>query len=136
MDEIVASVAGRAERRWGRAIEVDAAPAVISGRPGAIERAVSNLVENAVKWGPPESAIIVSQRDGRVLVRDHGPGIEEEDLPLVFDRFYRATTARDMPGSGLGLAIVRQIVEDHGGTVSAANAPSGGAEVGFDIPLS
>jgi two-component system sensor histidine kinase MprB len=136
IDEIVASVAGRAERRWGRAIEVDAAPAVISGRPGAIERAVSNLVENAVKWGPPESAITVSQRDGRVLVRDHGPGIEEEDLPLVFDRFYRATTARDMPGSGLGLAIVRQIVEDHGGTVSAANAPSGGAEVGFDIPLS
>lgn len=135
IDEIVEAVAGRAERRWGRKIEVEAAPAVVSGRRGAIERAISNLVENAVKWGPPGSAIRVAQRDGRVLVRDAGPGIEEEDLPLIFDRFYRATTARDMPGSGLGLAIVRQIVEDHGGTVSASNVPDRGAEVGFEIPL-
>ena len=136
IDEIVASVAGRAERRWGRKIEVDSRPAVVSGRPGALERAVSNLVENAVKWSPPESTIEVTQQDGRVLVRDHGPGIDEKDLPMVFDRFYRATTARDMPGSGLGLAIVRQVIEDHGGSVLAANSTGGGAEVGFVIPLS
>jgi two-component system sensor histidine kinase MprB len=69
----------------------------------------------------------VTLRGGELTVRDHGPGIADEDLPFVFDRFYRAPSARGRPGSGLGLAIVRQAVEAHGGTVRAATAPGGGA---------
>ena len=62
-------------------------------------------------------------------MRDHGPGFDEADLPHVFDRFYRADSARGMPGSGLGLAIVRQAAEAHGGSATAANAAGGGAVV-------
>ena len=72
--------------------------------------------------------------DGEVSVRDHGPGIDEADLPYVFDRFYRATAARGLPGSGLGLAIVRQVAEAHGGTVMAASANGGGARLVLQLP--
>jgi two-component system, OmpR family, sensor histidine kinase MprB len=75
-------------------------------------------------------------RAGEVTVQDHGPGIAEADLPHVFDRFYRATAARGMPGSGLGLAIVRQVAETHGGRVSAAGAPGGGACLRLVLPVS
>ena len=71
---------------------------------------------------------------GRVEVRDHGPGIAPEDQPLVFERFYRSTSARTEPGSGLGLAIVKQIVDRHGGQAWATNQPGGGAVVGFELP--
>jgi two-component system sensor histidine kinase MprB len=70
---------------------------------------------------------------GRVEVHDHGPGIDVEDLPNVFDRFYRSTAARTEPGSGLGLAIVKQVVDRHGGRVWAGNDPTGGAVVGFEL---
>jgi two-component system sensor histidine kinase MprB len=90
---------------------------------------VGNLLDNAAKWNPTDAAIEVTVSDGAVEVRDHGPGFADEDLPLVFDRFYRSPSARGMPGSGLGLAIVRQIADAHGGTVLAANAPDGGAVV-------
>jgi two-component system sensor histidine kinase MprB len=72
--------------------------------------------------------------DGAVVVRDHGPGIDEADLPLVFERFYRSPTARGTPGSGLGLAIVRHVLEAHGGTAEAANAPGGGAVFTLRFP--
>ncbi len=72
--------------------------------------------------------------DGRLEVRDHGPGIAEEDLPRVFDRFYRSPEARGRPGSGLGLAIVRQTAEAHGGSVHAANDPGGGARLTLELP--
>lgn len=134
LDDIVIELAERAERRWGRRIVTEVEPAVVRVRSGGIERAISNLIENAVKWGPPGQPIDVVQRGGRISVRDRGPGIDPGDLDRVFDRFYRATSARSMPGSGLGLAIVRQIIEDHGGSVSAGNAPDGGAVVGFEIP--
>ncbi len=134
LDQVVASVAQRAGRRWDRQVNVDSEPTVLQARAGGIERAVSNLIENAVKWGPPGTPIEVVQRGGLVNVRDYGPGIEAADQTRVFDRFYRATTARTMPGSGLGLAIVRQIAQEHGGTVSATNAPDGGAVVGFELP--
>ena len=68
-------------------------------------------------------------RDGRLIVRDHGPGIADEDLPHVFDRFYRARAARGLPGSGLGLAIVRQVAESHGGEVVAEQAEGGGTRM-------
>jgi two-component system sensor histidine kinase MprB len=76
----------------------------------------------------------VALREGRLTVRDHGPGIPEEDLPRVFDRFYRASEARGLPGSGLGLAIVRQVAEAHGATVSASNASGGGAQLELAFP--
>jgi two-component system sensor histidine kinase MprB len=72
-------------------------------------------------------------RDGRVVVRDHGPGIDDEDLPHVFDRFYRSPSARTLPGSGLGLAIVRQVAESHGGDVQAERAEGGGTRVTLSL---
>ena len=85
------------------------------------------MLDNAIKWSPPGGTIDVRLAGGRLTVRDRGPGIEEADLPHVFDRFYRAASARALPGSGLGLAIVKQTVDDHGGSVTVANAEGGGA---------
>ena len=99
---------------------------LVRGVPHTIERAISNLLDNAAKWSPPGGEVEVTVRDGEVTVRDHGPGIDEQDLPFVFDRFYRAQSARGMPGSGLGLAIVRQVADAHGGTVTAEPAEGGG----------
>ena len=131
IDEIVRQLVERAERRGGDSVVFRATlqPTVVSGEPERISRAISNLIGNAHKWSPPGGTIEIELRDGAVSVRDHGPGFAEADLPHVFDRFYRADNARGMPGSGLGLAIVRQAAEAHGGSVSAANAPDGGAIV-------
>jgi len=92
-----------------------------------LERAVWNLLENAGKWSTDGQTVEVELVNGELTVRDHGPGISAEDRPLVFDRFYRSSTARSMPGSGLGLAIVREVAEAHAGTVIAEEAPGGGA---------
>ena len=81
------------------------------GRAERVARAVSNVVDNARKWIPRVGVVEISLRDGVLAVRDHGPGFSQEDLPHVFDRFYRAHDARSLPGSGLGLAIVRQAAE-------------------------
>jgi two-component system sensor histidine kinase MprB len=102
---------------------------VVNGVPSTIERALANLLDNAAKWSPPGGEVEVGVNGGEVTVRDHGPGIDEEDLPYVFDRFYRASSARGLPGSGLGLAIVRQIAEAHGGGVVAERAEGGGTRV-------
>ena len=99
-----------------------------------LERAISNLVENAVKYSPQNSPVTITVDGGRLMVRDHGDGIDPADQPHVFERFYRSALARTEPGSGLGLAIVHQIVERHGGRVSVANHPDGGAVVGFELP--
>jgi two-component system sensor histidine kinase MprB len=106
---------------------------VVHGIPSNIERAVANLLDNAAKWSPPNGEVEVAVRDGRVSVRDHGPGIDEEHLPHVFDRFYRAPSARGMPGSGLGLAIVRQVAEAHGGAVVAERAEGGGTRITLQL---
>ncbi|HEY6835174.1 MAG TPA: HAMP domain-containing sensor histidine kinase [Gaiellaceae bacterium] len=98
---------------------------LVHGAPSTIERAVANLLDNAAKWSPVDGNVEVAVHGGEVTVRDHGPGIADEDLPYVFDRFYRASAARGLPGSGLGLAIVKQVAEAHGGTV-AAERPDGG----------
>ena len=130
LDELVRDVAARARARSnGVAIEVAAEPTVVRGEPARIQRAVSNLVDNAVKWSPGGTTIEIGVADGGLSVRDHGPGFAESDLPHVFERFYRADAARSMPGSGLGLAIVRQAAEAHGGEARASNAPGGGALV-------
>jgi two-component system, OmpR family, sensor histidine kinase MprB len=108
----------------------DLEESVVHGVPSTIERAVGNLLDNAAKWSPPGGDVEVAVRGGgRLTVRDHGPGIDDEDLPHVFDRFYRAPSARGMPGSGLGLAIVRQVAEAHGGEVVAERAEGGGTRM-------
>jgi two-component system sensor histidine kinase MprB len=102
--------------------------------PGRLERAVSNVLDNAVKWSEPGATIEVTVARGVVSVRDHGPGIPEEDAPHVFDRFYRSAQSRPMPGSGLGLAIVKRVVDEHGGTAAVARADGGGTIVRLALP--
>jgi two-component system, OmpR family, sensor histidine kinase MprB len=97
--------------------------------PASIERAIGNLLDNAAKWSPVGGEVEVEVHEGRVEVRDHGPGIADEDLPYIFDRFYRARSARGMPGSGLGLAIVRQVAESNDGEVVAEQAEGGGTRM-------
>ena len=106
---------------------------MVHGDPSTIERAVSNLLDNAAKWSPAGAEVEVQVRDGEVKIRDHGPGIAEEDLPFIFDRFYRARSARGMPGSGLGLAIVRQVALAHGGEVRAEAAEGGGTRISLRL---
>ncbi len=116
---------------------LDAEPCLVRAAPARLERAIANLLDNACKWNlstPSPGPVEVSVRAAVLEVRDHGPGIAAEDLPRVFDRFYRAPGARGRPGSGLGLAIVRQMAEAHGGTVHAANDPGGGARLTLDLP--
>jgi two-component system, OmpR family, sensor histidine kinase MprB len=130
LDEIVEEVAARARTRSnGVALDVSAEPTLVRGEPERIQRAVSNLVDNAVKWSPKGGRVEIQVGGGGLSVRDRGPGFAEADLPHVFERFYRAGNARALPGSGLGLAIVRQAAEAHGGGVEASNAPGGGALV-------
>jgi two-component system sensor histidine kinase MprB len=116
--------------------ETDLSESLVRGVPERIFRAVANVLDNAAKWSPVGGRIEVKTAGGEVTVRDHGPGIAAEDLPHVFDRFYRSPAARGTPGSGLGLAIVRQVVESHGGTVSAAPATGGGTVVRLAFPNS
>jgi two-component system sensor histidine kinase MprB len=135
LDLVVDEAIERARRnRPGVTFEADLEPSVVRGAPGSIERAISNLLDNAGKWSLPGGRVDVTVRDGEVVVRDHGPGIDEDDLPYVFDRFYRAPSARGMPGSGLGLAIVRRVAESHGGDVSAERAEDGGTRVRLRLP--
>jgi two-component system, OmpR family, sensor histidine kinase MprB len=101
----------------------------VHGVAPTIERAIGNLLDNAAKWSTAGGEVELAVGDGVVVVRDHGPGIAEEDLPYVFDRFYRARSARGLPGSGLGLAIVRQVAEAHGGDVVAEQAAGGGTRM-------
>jgi two-component system sensor histidine kinase MprB len=139
LDRIVEEVAERARVRAGDRVgfQVTAEPTVVRGEPQRIQRAVANLVDNAVKWSPPGGAVELELTDGELSVRDHGPGFADADLPHVFERFYRAEGARGLPGSGLGLAIVRQAAEAHGGSATAGNAPGGGAllRVSFGAPV-
>lgn len=125
--QITERIVDRTHRRTGRTVTLDAQPAPLVGRPRELARAIGNLVDNAAKFSDAPTPVEVTIRPAFVEVRDHGPGIAPADLPHVFDRFYRAADARPKPGSGLGLAIVDQIVRNHRGTVSVANAPDGGA---------
>ncbi len=131
---IIERSAERAERRTGRGVTVVADGSMVNGRVNALERAIGNLVDNAAKFDDSGRPIEITVRNGQVAVRDHGPGLADDDVAHVFDRFYRAPAARSKNGSGLGLAIVRDIVIAHGGTVSAANAPDGGALITIELP--
>jgi two-component system sensor histidine kinase MprB len=115
--------------RPGVTFNTDLRESFVNGVPASLERAIGNVLDNAAKWSPPGGEVDVSVEDGTVTVRDRGPGIDEADMPYVFDRFYRSPSARTMPGSGLGLAIVRQVAEAHGGDVVAERAEGGGTRV-------
>jgi two-component system sensor histidine kinase MprB len=138
LDEIANDAVSRARRRGELGFDVDLQPTIVRGEPDRIARAVSNLLDNASKWSPPDGVVEVRLRGGVLTVRDHGPGFAQDELAKVFERFYRAERARKLPGSGLGLAIVRQAAEAHGGYAKAINATGGGAclEVSFGPPVS
>jgi two-component system sensor histidine kinase MprB len=130
LDLVAADAVERARRNQPSVTFVtDFEESVVQGVPSTIERALANLLDNAAKWSPPGGDVEVGVRAGTVTVRDHGPGIDEDDLPYVFDRFYRARSARGLSGSGLGLAIVRQVAEAHGGAVVAERAEGGGTRI-------
>lgn len=128
LDDIVVDAVERT-RRVSPSIRfvVEAEESVIDGDSARIHRAVTNLLQNAVKWSPDLGVVEVGVRGAEVTVRDHGPGVAAADRPHVFDRFYRADAARGTPGTGLGLAIVRQVVELHGGSATVDEAEGGGA---------
>jgi two-component system, OmpR family, sensor histidine kinase MprB len=133
--EVVAAAVDGARRDWPRAVFVaDLEPCVTGGDAERLKTAVRNLLDNAAKFSPPGTAVEVRLHAGELTVRDHGPGIPADDLPHVFDRFYRAAAARGIPGSGLGLAIVRQVAEGHGGTVWADCPIDGGTLIRFRLP--
>ncbi|MFE2302295.1 ATP-binding protein [Streptomyces sp. NPDC059445] len=164
--ELAEDVAVVARRRTGRDITVRATgDTAVDGRPTALQRAVSNLVENATKFdragtepievevtgpasaGPANPAGFAGpggspgssgsgggrHRQVRVEVLDRGPGIGDDDLVRVFDRFYRTADARSLPGSGLGLSIVREVSTAHGGTPFAHPRKGGGTVIGFTV---
>jgi two-component system sensor histidine kinase MprB len=135
LDLAVAAAVERARARTPARFLVHAEPCLVRAAPARLDRAIANMLDNAGKWGAAGGPIEVDVREGRLEVRDHGPGIAEQDLPRVFDRFYRAPVARGTPGSGLGLAIVRHFAETHGGSVHAASDPGGGARLTLELPV-
>jgi two-component system sensor histidine kinase MprB len=136
LDLLVAEAIERMRLHVPRArFEEDLGETLLVGDPARLDRAIRNLLDNALKFGPPEAAIEVALSGGELTVRDHGPGIAASDAPHVFDRFYRGQSARARPGSGLGLAIVRQVAEAHGGSVSAEPAAGGGTLMRLRLPV-
>lgn len=114
--------------------DVQLQPWSVRGDATALERAVTNILDNAAKWSPPDGKIVIRLDQGELRVTDDGPGIADEDLPHIFERFYRSADARQRPGSGLGLSIVKQIAQRHGGSVTAASASGGGTVVTLRLP--
>jgi two-component system, OmpR family, sensor histidine kinase MprB len=135
LDRIVAGAVEEASFHWPDVHFVsDLTPSAVRGAGNRIERAVSNLLDNAGKWSPAGGQVDVAVREGEVVVRDHGPGIAPEDVPMVFDRFWRAERARGTPGSGLGLAIVRQVADQHGATTAVETPADGGTRMHLRFP--
>lgn len=132
--DVASEVVARAQRRTDAAITVHVTPdTLVTARPHQLERALSNLVDNAIKFSHGSSPVEVHVGAKRVEVRDRGPGIADDDKPHVFDRFYRAVSTRSMPGSGLGLAIVSQFADDHGASAYVLDNVGGGAIVGLQF---
>jgi two-component system sensor histidine kinase MprB len=135
LDVLVSDVTERTRRHSpGTPLLLALEPTLVAGVPARLERAVTNLLDNAVKYSPPGKPVEIELSGVELTVRDHGPGISTDDLAQVFDRFYRGAEARGRPGSGLGLAIVRQVVRQHGGTVTAERAAGGGTLMRLRLP--
>ena len=144
LGDVVDRALERARRRAPSVtFDADLSPIVVRGQPDLLERAVLNVLDNAAKWSPPDGHVEINlsqqsnngDRTAVLAVRDHGPGIAPDDLPKVFDRFYRSSAARALPGSGLGLAIVRQVVHEHAGTVTVAAPADGGTVIRIALPI-
>lgn len=132
---VVQQAVSRVRRRApGLTFDVRLQPWWLLGDAAALERAATNLLDNAAKWSPPDGVVRVHMSEGTLMVADAGPGIAAADLPRVFDRFYRASNSRSMPGSGLGLSIVAAVANRHGGVVRAGTGPDGGAGFWFWVP--
>lgn len=135
LQDVVANAVTRAKRRGPSMIfDVHLSEHELVGNPDTLERAFTNLLDNAVKFSPSGGLITVVMKDQTVVVSDQGPGIADEDLPHVFDRFYRSDLSRNTPGTGLGLSIVAHTINSHGGWVKAGRAPEGGAEFTVWLP--
>lgn len=131
LDEVVGAALERVTRRAsGVRIVADLDPTAIEGHPGLLERAVLNVLDNAIKWSPPSGVVTVTLHDGALTVIDEGPGIAPEDRAHVFERFWRSAEARSQRGTGLGLAIVSQVVTSHHGTITIDDAHPEGATDG------
>ena len=134
LGEAVEEVVERARRRSGRIINLERkSPASIRVRPSQLDRAISNLIDNALKFCPTSQPVDVFVSNNRIEVCDHGPGISDADKPHIFDRFYLAVATRALPGSGLGLAIVKQFADDHDAVVNAVDTPGGGATISIEF---
>jgi two-component system sensor histidine kinase MprB len=135
LDLVVGEVVDRMRRNVpATPFEVELEPTILAGVPARLERAVVNLIDNAIKYSPPGGPVEIRLQGKELTVRDHGQGISAEDLPHIFDRFYRGAEARGRPGSGLGLAIVRQVAGQHGGSVTAQPATGGGTLMRLWLP--
>ncbi len=129
LQDVIANAVSRAKRRGpGMIFDVHLAEHILVGNPDTLERAFTNLLDNAVKFSPSGGKVTLTMQDQTVVISDQGPGIADEDLPHVFDRFYRSDLSRNTPGTGLGLSIVAHTINAHGGWVKAGPAPDGGAE--------
>jgi two-component system sensor histidine kinase MprB len=126
LDLLTADVVGRRQRRSPDVtVQTTLEACLVHVDPAAVDRAIGNLVDNAIKWSPPGGAVHVDVAAGQVSVTDHGPGVTAEDVPHIFERFYRAPTARGLPGAGLGLAIVGKVAQANGGTVDVRTGRTG-----------
>ncbi|NSC22475.1 HAMP domain-containing histidine kinase [Streptomyces albus subsp. chlorinus] len=127
LHEIAERALERARPRGpGLTLTGDLEPWYVRGEPAALERAVVNLLDNAVKFSPEGGTVRLVLRDGALLVRDEGPGVPDDELPYVFDRFWRSPAARSLPGSGLGLAIVARTARQCGGEIALRRPADGG----------
>lgn len=137
LDQVVAEAVGHAQAQALAKqvnIELVLEPTQARADRARLQRAVANLIDNAIKWSPSGASVEITCAPTAITVRDHGPGIDPADLPYIFDRFYRADTARSLPGSGLGLAIVRHAIQAEGGQVSAVQPEDGGTLMRLSLP--
>ena len=134
LDELVDAVVQRHRRRTSYNIVYTATSSQIIAAPALVERAVSNMVDNALKWNPPDSSVQVRVENGSVRVSDNGPGIPVEEHEQVFERFYRTEGARSLPGSGLGLSIVRHVAESFGGLARIIDDGQPGTTIELSFP--
>jgi two-component system sensor histidine kinase MprB len=136
LNAVAADALEAARRDWPKTeFTVYLSGGTVEGSADRLRVALKNLLDNAAKFGPREGPVQLRVTCGEITVRDHGPGIADEDLPFVFDRFYRAVSTRSSPGSGLGLAVVAEIAVSHGGTVTAEPAPRGGTVMRLVLPV-
>jgi two-component system sensor histidine kinase MprB len=134
LDELVQEAVTRARLNTPISFDAQVRPIIAYAIPDRLREAIDNLLDNAAHHSPKGEVVEISLSPDGLRFRDHGPGIDETDLPHIFDRFYRGTSSRSQPGSGLGLAIVRRVIEQHNGSVTATNAPDGGAIFTITLP--